>query len=209
MHTSVSINKILGWPWRHSEFVEALQVILLQSQQSYMLYKIVKFILSTQRDIVKKQHLLTRGLMSHIRLINCSIKLLSKAFFTQMTSFQKLYNNREDAIEDVGMERLVGLNKSRKCIKNEIKNESGTLLATCYWWIRFVRDRSDFVEMYKVVFTDEGIPSLWMCAIKCTCRWIKDIVPVKLGRFYFTSATVPFNLSSLSIFWTVVEWIYW
>lgn len=103
------------------------------------------------RSIIGISHFLFRS-----KIILDSLILL-KAFFIQMTSYQKLYNAREDVIYDLEIERRVGSNKSGKCIFVELKNEAGMLLASFYWWIGFQPEQSGFFESYKVLFTDEGM----------------------------------------------------
>jgi len=80
-----------------------------------------------------------------------------------MSSYQKLYNSREDVIDDLDLERCVGSNKHGKCILAEINNEAGTLLASVFWWIGFLLDQNSFAESYKVIFTDEGLFNRKFC----------------------------------------------
>ena len=81
----------------------------------------------------------------------------SKMFFVHLATYRKLYNEREDAITDLGFESRVASNQSGNFVAVEIKNDASILLATFCWWINFMPDLNSFTETYNAVLTVEGL----------------------------------------------------
>ena len=78
-------------------------------------------------------------------------------FFVHLATYRKLYNEREDAITDLGFESRVASNQSGNFVAVEIKNDASILLATFCWWINFMPDLNSFTETYNAVLTVEGL----------------------------------------------------